>query len=216
MSPRWLAAAVAGVGLAACGGSAPATVASQVLGLPAGRTVASIASTTLYTSPDGGIYRNPDPLEVIVVGAIDASDVAGRLGKAAAGWAQLSALGRFEVIGFRLRNDGKVGSDPEIDDLQIASDFAPPTATGPLQHYYHPLFPLAALAERRGSDCGVHLDPGQSSTVLLVYPPVRQAPSLLWGRYQDFAVSLHAGGAVPDGLGDLFVTLCHHPKPPPI
>jgi len=212
---RRLAAALAGVGLAACGGSAPALVQSQALGLPAGRTVPTLASTTLYTSPDGGIYRNPDPLRVIVARTIDGAPLAGRLGRAATGWDQLSGLGPFEVIGFSLRNDGKVGSDPEIDDLQIASDFAPPSAAGPLRHYYHPLFPIAALSELRGSDCAVHLDPGQSATVLLVYPPVRQAPVLLWGRYQDFAVSLHPGGALPNGLLELYLTPCHPPQPPP-
>jgi hypothetical protein len=208
-----LAAAVA---LAGCGGAGP-TLPPAALGLPAtAAPAAPLATTRVATSPDGGIYLNWDDLAVILLTTADPTPITARLGDRASEWAALRPLGRLTVLGIRLRNDGKAASEPGLDDLQVASDYAPDsTASGPLRHLYHPTFPLAALSDRAiAGNCSVHLDPGQAATVLLVYPPLRPSPSYLWGRYQRFALELRPGGAA-GALGDLHVAACSPPQPPP-
>jgi hypothetical protein len=202
--------------LAACGGGGP-TLPATALGLPA--TAASappLASTRVATSPDGGIYVNWDDLAVVLLTRADAAPIAERLGDRAAEWPALRPLGRFTVLGIRLHNDGKAGSEPQLDDLQVASDFAPEgTASGPLRHLYHPTFPLAALSDRAiAGNCTVHLDPGQTATVLLVYPPLRPSASYLWGRFHRFALELRPGGGAASLDGDLHVAACTPPQPP--
>jgi len=115
----------------------------------------------------------------------------------------------------RLHNDGRAGSEPALQDLQVASDYAPAgTASGPLRALYHPTFPLAALSDRViTGDCTVHLDPGQTATVLLLYPPLRPSPTYLWGRFASFSLELHGGGGVPGLDGDLHVAACTPPQP---
>jgi hypothetical protein len=206
----------AGLALAGCGGGGP-TLPASALGLPATAAAAApLASTRVATSPDGGIYVNWDELSVVLLTRADAAPIAERLGDRAAEWPALRPLGRFTVLGIRLRNDGKAGSEPQLDDLQVASDFAPEgTASGPLRHLYHPTFPLAALSDRAiAGDCTVHLNPGQTATVLLVYPPLRPSPSYLWGRFNRFALELRPGGAAASLDGDLHVAACTPPRPP--
>jgi hypothetical protein len=210
--PPPLAAAVA---LAGCGGVGP-TLPAAALGLPAtAATAAPLASTRVATSPDGGIYLNWDDLSVVLLTTAEAEPIAARLGDRAAEWPALRPLGRLTLLGIRLRNEGKAASEPGLDDLQVASDYAPEgTATGPLRHLYHPTFPLAVLSERAiAGNCSVHLDPGQTATVLLVYPPLRPSPSYLWGRFQRFAMELRPGGTA-GALGDLHVAACTPPPPP--
>jgi hypothetical protein len=211
---RWLPALLAGAALVGCG-SQP-TVSISGLGLPRSEHIDSLASATLTTSPDGGIYVNPDPLSVVLVGHLPMHPIADRVGSSA-DWAGLSGLGDLTVVGFRLRNDGKAGSDPQLNTLQIASDLAPPgTSSGPLRHFYHPTYPLAGLSKVAiGSDCSVHIDPGEETTVVLVYPPIRATPAVTWGRYGDFALSLHRGGALPADTADLRVTACTPPDTVP-
>jgi hypothetical protein len=207
-------AVLAATVLAACGGGRP-TVPAAALWLPAASSPASLATTSVATSPDGGIYRNPDRLDVLLVTTRAAGAVAAQLGPSAAGWTALRPLGEPLVVALRLRNDGKASSSPELGDLQVASDLAPPgTDAGPLRHYYHPTLPLAALSTAELSDdCSVRLDPGQSATVLLLYPPIRQTTRILWGRYGDFALELPLGGGVGSGLGMLRAVAC---TPPPV
>lgn len=199
---------------AACGSAAPSQVTAQTLGLPlgAGRP---LSSATLITSPDGGIYRNPDPFDVVLVQRVDLQPLRDLVGDGT--WDQLARYGRLTVVGIRLRNDGKAGSDPVLNELQVASDLAPPGAdSGALHTYYHPAFPLAALSDSAlGTDCSVHLDPGQSVTVLLVYPPVRDVPLVTWGRYGDFTLKLPFGGGIPAGTGSLHAAACPRPEAQP-
>jgi hypothetical protein len=202
--------------LAGCGGGHPG-VPAEALGLPEESPPAILATVPVATSPDGGIYRNPDRLDVLLVGTLGGGAVAARLGlgPSAAGWTALRPLGDLLVVGLRLRNDGKASSSPEVGDLQVASDYAPPgTDAGPLRHFYHPTLPLAALSTSGVSaDCSVRLDPGQSAAVVLLYPPIRRTPAILWGRYGEFAVQLPLGGGLPPGLGTLRGVAC---SPPPM
>lgn len=212
-----LVAALVGmlVVVAACGNAKTVSISRQDLGLSDGSASKPLATTTLYTTPDGGIYENPDRVDVLFVGSIAVQPLLERLG--AADWGGLAALGRFEVVGLRIRNDGKIGSEPVLDDLQIASDFAPPqAATGQLRRFYHPMFPLAVLADRRSAgNCSVHLDPGDVAVVLLVYPPIRPTSAILWGRYDDLRLTLPVGGGVPT-TGTLEAERCAPPTPPPV
>ncbi|HEY2702675.1 MAG TPA: hypothetical protein VGL20_03195 [Candidatus Dormibacteraeota bacterium] len=204
------------VALAGCGGAGGATLSAASLGLPVNpATAAPLAATRVATSPDGGIYLNWDDLSVVLLTTADAEPIAARLADRAAEWPALRPLGRLTLLGIRLRNDGKAASEPGLDDLQVASDYAPDgTASGPLRHLYHPTFPLAALSDRAiAGNCSVHLDPGQTATVLLVYPPLRPSPSYLWGRFQRFALELRPGGTA-GALGDLHVAACTPPPPP--
>jgi hypothetical protein len=218
-SPRAVLAAGAAlaalvVPVAGCGGGSPA-VRAAALGLPVTTHPAILATVPVATSPDGGIYRNPDRLDVLLAGTLDGAAVTARLGPPAAGWTALRPLGNLLVVGLRLRNDGKASSSPEVGDLQVASDYAPPgTDAGPLRHFYHPTLPLAALSTAEVSgDCSVRLDPGQSAAVLLLYPPIRRTADILWGRYGEFAVRLPLRGGLPADLGTLRAVAC---TPPPM
>lgn len=194
------AAAAAAALLTACGGTAVALQAGG-LDLPGGATPRPLASTTVYTSPDGGIYRNAVHLDVLMVARRDAGALARRLGTTDR-WAPLHPFGPFTLVAIRLHNDGKAWSEPDVNDLQIASDYAPPqaAAAGPLHGFYHPTYPLAVVSDTTpGSECRPHLDPGQSTTVVLVYPPMQiPAAGIVWGRYRDFALRLAQGGSVGD------------------
>jgi hypothetical protein len=200
---------------AACGNAQTVSISRGDLGLGGGPTARPLATTTLYTTPDGGIYENPDHVDVLFVGSIVVQPLLERLGGAE--WGELAALGRFAVVGLRIRNDGEIGSEPVLDDLQIASDFAPPqAATGRLRRFYHPMFPLALLADRRPTgNCTVHLDPGEVAVVLLVYPPIRPSSAILWGRYDDLRLTLPVGGSMAT-TGTLEAERCTPPAPPPV
>jgi len=53
-------------------------------------------------------------------------------------------------------------------------------------------------------------------TVVLVYPPVDAQVTLVWGRYQDFALRLpFGGGAGSLAASGLHAMLCPPPQPPP-
>lgn len=207
---------LAAVLAAGCGGGGP-TLPASALRLPAtAATAAPLATTRVATSPDGGIYVNWDDLSVVLLTTTDGAPIAGRLGDRAAEWPALRPLGRLTLLGIRLRNTGRAGSEPSLDDLQVASDYAPDgTASGPLRHLYHPTFPLAALSDRViAGNCSVHLDPGQAATVLLVYPPLRASASYLWGRFRRFALELRPGGTAASLGGDLHLAACTPPQPP--
>jgi hypothetical protein len=169
------------------------------------------------TSPDGGIYRNPDHLEVLLVRRHNVDVVAAQLGAPASPWSQLRRFGDFTVVALRLRDDGKVSSDPRLGDLQMASDYAPAgTASGPLRHFYHPTYPLALVADTApGNDCSIHLDPGHSGMAILVYPPVNLPTTLVWGRLGDFVLSVPTGGALPPLSGQLRTVACTPPAAAP-
>jgi hypothetical protein len=189
------------VAISACGSEA-ASVARTDLALPT-RPPATLAAAELSTSPDGGIYVNHDPFDVVMLTTRDVSSLAARLG-ASRDWTALRDLGQFTLVGLRITNAGKAGSEPQLDDLQVASDFAPAAAAGSLRHFYHPTYPLAIVsAETIAGNCTVHLDPGQTVTLVLVYPPLRSTATILWGRYRQFALELAQGGALgpqPDSL----------------
>ena len=214
---RRIALLGAALTVTACGTSAAALGSAANLAFPA-PAASPLATATVSTSPDGGIYRNPLRLDVVLVARRDVASLAAQLGGSASDWSQLRRFGDFTLVGVRLRNQGKAWSEPDLSDLQIASDLAPPgTATGPLRHWYHPTFTLAALTDQKlSAECLPHLDPGQSITVLLVYPPVTAGSSIVWGRYQDFALRVPFGGGLRwSDPAHLRAALCPPPAPPP-
>lgn len=174
-----------------------------------------LASTTLYTSPDGGIYQNPDPLQVLMVRRQSAEPVMQQVGATAASWRGLEQYGEFTYVAVAISNRGAAGSDPELNNAQIASDFAPPgTESGSLRHFYHPMFPLAILRSQNSDvKCGMHLDPGKSTVMVLLYPPVSDADSIVWGMYQTFALRVPFGGGVPPGARAWHASACTPPQP---
>ena len=188
---------------------------SSSLHLPSATGTRPLGTATVYTSPDGGIYRNPDHVDITLLSTQDVDSVAQRTGQTAS-WQPLRTLGSFFVVGVRLRNDGKVGSDPSLNDLQLASDLAPDgTASGPLRHFYHPMFTLAVVSDQPiGDACSVHLDPGQTVSVLLIYPPIKPVASILWGRYDDFSVQAGLGGGLSFGSDQLYASACTPPQQP--
>jgi hypothetical protein len=210
-----LATALLSTALVACG-SGTASFDASGLGLPVSTAPAALATATVSTSPDGGIYKNPDHLEVLLVERHSVAVIAGRVGAAASTWSQLNGFGDFTLVALRLRNDGKVSSDPQLNDMQMASDYAPSgTSAGPLRHFYHPTFPLALVADSEpGSNCSVHLDPGHSRVAILVYPPVNLSSTLVWGRLGDFVLSVPVGGSLPPLAGGLHAAACTPPSAP--
>ncbi len=213
---RLLAVVLSTAAVGGCGSTSTGLDASA-LGLHASGTPVALATTTVSTSPDGGIYRNLDHLEVMLVTRHNVDAVAGTLGSASSSWAQLHGLGDFTLVALRLRNDGKVSSDPQMADLQMASDYAPSgTATGSLRHFYHPTYPLAVVADSKpGDSCSLHLDPGHSGVAILIYPPVNLPTTLVWGRLGDFVLSVPVGGALPPLAGALHAEVCTPPATPP-
>jgi hypothetical protein len=210
---RGLRLAAAALLLAACGSDPSLTVA--LLGLPHATRPPTLGSTTYTTSPDGGIYINPDPLHVTLVGRIPMEPLAQRLG-AEDRWAPLRGLGELTVVGLQLGNSGLAGSDPQLNALQEAGNLYPAGASrSTIAAFYHPAFPLAGLSSVAiNGDCGVHLDPGQTATVVLVYPPIRSTTYITWGEYGDFTIDLPLGGAVPVS-GTLRASICAPPDVQP-
>lgn len=210
-----LATALLSTALVACG-SGPASFDASGLGLPVSTAPAALATATVSTSPDGGIYKNPDHLEVMLVERHSVAVIASQVGAAASTWSQLNGFGDFTLVALRLRDDGKVSSDPQLNDMQMASDYAPSgTSAGPLRHFYHPTFPLALVADSEpGSNCSVHLDPGHSRVAILVYPPVNLSSTLVWGRLGDFVLSVPVGGSLPPLAGGLHAAACTPPSAP--
>jgi len=200
--------------LAGCATATQAATGSS-LQLPSTAPSHPLASATLYTSPDGGIYQNPDAVQVTMLARASAGDLSTLAPSLQQTLRTLQSLGDLTYVALRITNQGKAGSDPQFNAVQIASDYAPPVAaTGPLHQYYHPMFPLALLAPH-GSDasCSVHLDPGQSSTAILVYPPIVSTPSIVWGVYKQFALRIAFGGGVSGGTAGLVATACAVPQP---
>ncbi|MBV8194626.1 MAG: hypothetical protein JOY80_03780, partial [Candidatus Dormibacteraeota bacterium] len=187
MTRRFALSLVVLLALSGCAGATASTPSSLTF-----RTgsAPALASTTLSTSPDGGIYKNPDPLSVLLLSRESGDAVITELGGAASSWSSLTSLGDFTFVGLQIRNDGAAGSDPELNAVQIASDFAPDgTATGALRHFYHPMFPLAMISvQASDANCSLHLEPGASVVAVLMYPPIRATQEILWGVYQAFAV----------------------------
>lgn len=202
--------------IAACGSSGVA--ATGALSLPVNSQAASLASATVKTSPDGGIYVNPDHLDVVMVAHRSLHDLSSVFATPPPGeWSALQPLGDFTLVAVRLRDDGKAGSDPALNDSQLASDYAPAgTASGALRHFYHPMYALAVVSDRRvADDCSVHIDPGQVATAVVVFPPVRSTPDVVFGRYQDFALDVAFGGALPVQPQTWYAAPCTPPPAPP-
>ncbi len=195
--------------IAACGDQS--TLSAALLGLPDAAHPPTLGSTTYTTSPDGGIYVNPDPLKVTLVGRVPMQPLAQRLG-ASGQWSTLARFGELTAVGFQLHNSGLAGSDPQLDDMQVAADLAPQNAArSVVNQFYYPAYPLAGLSTVSiDGQCSVHLDPGQTITVILVYPPIRSTTYVTWGEYGDFAIALPLGGGVPVE-GPLRASLCAQP-----
>lgn len=180
-------------------GSQTAVVSSSSLHLSATSPHAPPRSMTLNTSPDGGFYVNPNRLAVATVATVDGASIAGLSSSVADAVHATSHLGNPVAIVFRVNNNGKASSDPAFGDMQIASDYAPTAASGKARGYYHPFLPVAMVVAgaEPEDNCAVHLDQGQSATVILVYPPMQPAQTILWGIYGGPTVTLHVGGRVP-------------------
>jgi len=208
--------------VAGCGGQ-PSLSASQ-LGLPQVGHPHTLAAATYDTSPDGGIYVNPDPIHVTLVGRISMELLAQTVG-AGSQWAALRGLGDLTVVGFQLTNSGLAGSNPQLDSLQIASSSWATCENGSagalcpaglskstFNKFYYPAYPLAGLSSVAiDGSCSVNLDPGQTITVILIYPPIRAASYVTWGEYGTFAVALPLGGGLPTGAGALRANICVPP-----
>lgn len=195
-------------------GCAGGTGASTALSFPTAS--AALATTTLFTSPDGGIYQNPDPIKVLMVVRERADSVMRQLGAAASSWTALQRFGDFTYVGVEIVNHGAAGSDPQLNNAQIAVDFAPPgTSSGSLRHFYHPTYPLAILRTQPSDvQCGAHIDPGRSAVMVLLYPPVSATGSIVWGMYQTFALRVPFSGGVPSATG-WHAAACTPPQPQP-
>lgn len=200
--------------LAACAGSTP-TVTLTALGLPQGGS--ALADVTINTSPDGGIYQNPDPMTVDMVGRAPGVPLIRIGGSDATGWKALEPYGDFTFVGISVRNHGAAGSDPQLNAMQIAADYAPAgTASGPLSHFYHPMFPLAILSlESSDQNCTLHVDPGETQLAVLVYPPISATPTIVWGVFDLFAIRAPFGGGLPEASQHWRLTTCTPPQPQP-
>lgn len=211
----WAAAALSSVVIVACAGPTP-TLSPAALGLPQGGK--ALAGVTIHTSPDGGIYLNPDPMTVLMVHRAPGGPLITRAGAPASDWSSLEQFGDFTFVGITVRNKGAAGSDPTLNQMQIAVDYAPAAAaTGPLSHYYHPMFPLAILSlEPSDGNCTLHVDPGQTQIAVLAYPPITATTSIVWGVFDLFAVRAPFGGGLPILRTTAWrLTLCSPPQAPP-
>ncbi|MGO8687735.1 MAG: hypothetical protein ACLQT7_11275 [Candidatus Dormibacteria bacterium] len=207
--------------VSACGG--PTTLSAAQLGLPSSGHPRTLASATYDTSPDGGIYVNPDPIHVTLVGRIPMEPLAQRIG-AEKQWAALQGLGQLTAVAFQLTNSGLAGSSPQLDSLQIASSSWATCQAGSasalcpegvsrstFDRFYYPAYPLAGLSTVSiDGSCSVSIDPGQTATVVLIYPPIRSTTYVTWGEYGTFAVALPLGGAIT-GTASLRANICVPP-----
>lgn len=154
-------------------------------------------------------------MTVVMVSRAPGAPLIAKGGSAASGWASLKQFGDFTFIGITVRNRGAAGSDPQLNEMQIAADYAPKgTEAGPLSRYYHPMFPLALLSlEPSDQHCALHVDPGQTQLAVLAYPPISATPSIVWGVFHLFAVRAPFGGGLPDASGTWQLTPCTPPQP---
>ncbi|HEY6468612.1 MAG TPA: hypothetical protein VI434_02495 [Candidatus Dormibacteraeota bacterium] len=205
---------LSGAMLAGCAGPTP-MVSLTSLGLPQGGK--PLADVTIDTSPDGGIYQNPDPMTVVMITRAPGGALIKQSGSDARDWAALERYGDFTFVGIAVRNKGAAGSDPQLNAMQIAADYAPAgTSSGPLSHFYHPMFPLALLSlEPSDQNCTLHVDPGESQLAVLAYPPISATPSIVWGVFDVFAIRAPFGGGLPGATPDWRLTRCTPPQPPP-
>jgi hypothetical protein len=220
---RWACLALAGLVtlLTACGGQPSLTL--SLLGVPVQSHPVTLGHNTYDTSPDGGIYINPDPIHVTLVGRIPMEPLAERL-HTVSQWAPLSGLGELTVVGFQLGNSGLAGSSPELNNLQMASSSWATCEAGTslalcpkgvskstFDKFYYPAYPLAGLSTVSiDGSCTVDIDPGQTVTVVLVYPPIRSTSYVTWGEYDTFSIALPLGGGVPNA-GVLRASICAVP-----
>jgi hypothetical protein len=195
--------------------TARASEQSSAFNLPVAPHATPLATGILYTSPDGGIYKNPDSVQVTMVAHLSGEALVRRLGAAASSWTQLERLGDFTFVGLTLRNNGRAWSDAQLNATQIASDFAPAgTASGGLRRYYHPMFALALLSEKSSdANCTLHLDSGESTRAVLVYPPLRPTTHIVWGIFRLVALEADVGGGLTDKPERWNVTACARPAP---
>ncbi len=221
--PRRLgpAAAVLCALVAACGGQT--SLSASQLGLPSAGHPKVLASATYDTSPDGGIYINPDPIHVTLLGHVAMEPLAQQIG-AQKQWAALTGLGPLTAVAFQLTNNGLAASNPELNSLQIASSSWATCQAGTasalcpdgisrstFNQFYYPAYPLAGLSTVAiDGSCSVNIDPGQTITVVLLYPPIRSTSYVTWGEYGTFAVALPVGGAVAATSG-LRANICVPP-----
>lgn len=188
---------VLGSMLASCGASGVVQIDSSQLKLPPASGSTELASLDLRTTPDGGFYVNPDAIKVLADGPVNAAPLLALGGNARDALNATAPAGSPFAIVLRITDNGKAGSDPSFGDLQIASDYAPAQAgQTSLHHYYHPLVPLTLLSDAELTDnCAVHLDPGSSAIVILVYPAIKNSSSVYWGWFGGPAVTLKRGGS---------------------
>ena len=155
MSVRWGATVLVmcTLILAACAGSTP-TVTLTSLGLPQGG--GALAAVTIRTSPDGGIYMNPDPMTVVMVSRAPGTRLIAKGGPDARAWNALQQFGDFTFVGISMHNKGAAGSDPQLNAMQIAADYAPAgTEVGAAQPLLPPDVP-ACRAEPRAERSELH------------------------------------------------------------
>lgn len=184
----------------------PSTSVSSLDWSPTYAGGAALGSGKLYTSPDGGIYVNPDRLTVSAVVTGKAGNLGGIVG--VSNFSKLATFGPYTYVVMTVTNLGQGVSTPQFNDTQLAVELAPPAALhGPTSSLYSPIFPIGLLSSVPiQSSCAINLNPGQKVWVVLMYPPIQSSakfPSVVWGEYQDFQLTLarynHAA-SLPDTL----------------
>jgi len=92
-------------------------------------------------------------------------------------------------VGFQLTNSGLAGSNPRSSTRsrspphpghlreRLRRALCPAgLSKSTFNKFYYPLYPLAGLSSVAiDGSCSVNLDPGQTITVILIYPPIRAA-----------------------------------------
>ncbi len=212
---RWpLIGGVLALALAGCGAGAPAgpTLAPILHGLTVRRHAPALRTGLLYTSPDGGFYRDPTYLHVYATRLVPLRAVLPLLPASdRSASRQLAGLGPLYAVVARADNPGAATAN-----ISLATTVLESTRTSRLvpaglrsataRTFYQPIRPIVVLSNQRLDLCSVAVPPGGQTWMVAVFPPVDVRAGVALVAPTSFGFYLPTGaGALPAAIpGNLF------------
>ena len=168
------------LGLAGCGTPAPAgpTLAPILHRLPVRPHARPLRSGLVYTSPDGGFYRDPTYLRVYATRLVPLAAVLPLLPASdRSASRQLAGLGPLYAVVARADNPGAATANVSLATAVLESALTrrlvPAGVHGPTARtFYQPIRPIVVLSNQRLDLCSVAVPPGGQTWMVAVFPPV--------------------------------------------
>jgi len=166
--------------LAGCGAGAPAgpTLAPILHGLSVRPHARALRSGLVYTSPDGGFYRDPTYLRVYATRLVPLRAVLPLLPASdRSASRRLAGLGPLYAVVARADNPGAATADISLATAVLESvltrRLVPAGVHGSIARtFYQPIRPIVVLSNQRLDLCSVAVPPGGQTWLVAVFPPV--------------------------------------------